>query len=45
MASGILEENNATNTEGSYPSPANLQEVDDTSISPDPTAMLNPHVE
>ena len=44
MASGILEENYATNTEGSYPSPANLQEVDDTSISPDPAAMLNPHI-
>ena len=44
MASGILEENYATNTEGSYPSPANLQEVDDTSMSPDPTAMLNPHI-
>ena len=44
MASGIVEENYATNTEGSYPSPANLQEVDDTSISPDPAAMLNPHI-
>ena len=44
MASGILEEKYATNTEGSFLSPANLQEVDDTSISPDPTAMLNPHI-
>ena len=43
MASGISEENYATNTEGSYPSPANLQEMDDTSMSPDPAAMLNPH--
>ena len=44
MASGILEENYATNTEGSYLSAANLQEVDDTSLSPEPTAMLNPHI-
>ena len=37
-ASRISEENYPTSTEGSY-----LQEVDDTSMSPNPTAMLNLH--
>ena len=43
MASGISEENSATNTAERYPTPANLQDMDGTSMPPDPTAILNSH--